>query len=315
MESEMTAYLAAAIARGVAATDRLAAAVLDLAARPDDLAAVAAVCEDPEAIPQTALAPLLAALSSAMLTGDLIGRYHVARELAAAKIPVAPIAHAFPGQAGGVRYAELGTLDVEPLPPAEAIDYFRTKVPMQKTAFEELSDIYRGRAFTIARQVGQRSVSIVQDLLTDILRTGGTLADFREGLAEAAAAGGIRTVNPYHAATVFQTNVQTAYNAGRYDLYTASEVADAFPYFQYHTVGDDRVRPSHAQMDGYLARRDAPVWDLWWPPNGFNCRCTVTAVSAPEAEAGKMKPSRRQVPNPDDGFAGNPAQAIRTTGV
>ena len=93
------------------------------------------------------------------------------------------------------------------------------------------------------------------------------------------------------------------------------EVAEAFPYFQYHTVGDDRVRPAHAQMDGYIARRDDPVWDVWWPPNGYNCRCTVTAISGIEAKAEGIRPSRRQVPQVDEGFAGNAARAIRTTGV
>lgn len=51
--------------------------------------------------------------------------------------------------------------------------------------------------------------------------------------------------------------------------------AKELPMLTYHTVGDARVRPEHAAMDGVTR----PVEDKWWnrfmPPNGWNCRCTV----------------------------------------
>jgi SPP1 gp7 family putative phage head morphogenesis protein len=98
------------------------------------------------------------------------------------------------------------------------------------------------------------------------------MRDFLAGLEEAADAGGITSINPYHAETVFRTNVQTAYNAGRREMYHAEGMAEAFPFFQNHTVGDDRVRPAHAAMDGFIARRDDPIWQRAWPPYGFQCR-------------------------------------------
>ena len=288
-----------------------------------DYDGVRAALADPAAVvPSTALAPLLAALSASMVTGDLLGRYQVVREAAAQRVTIAPIEHAFPGQAafsdgptGPTSPTGRTLLVPEPLPPQEAIDLFKSKLPMTTTAFNEISDIYRGRAFTIAKQQTVDAVATVQDWLTKSLEDGSTFRDFLGGLSEAAAAGGISAVNPYHAATVFVTNIQTAYNAGRWEMYNAPSVVDAFPYFQYHTVGDDRVRPTHAQMDGYIARRDDPVWNLWWPPNGFNCRCTCTAISKYEIQDRGIRPSRRQVPNPDPGFAGNAALAIRTAGL
>ena len=42
-----------------------------------------------------------------------------------------------------------------------------------------------------------------------------------------------------------------------------------------------------------------------------NCRCTVTAISIEETEAKGIQPSRRAVPQPDPGFAGNAAKDIR----
>jgi SPP1 gp7 family putative phage head morphogenesis protein len=51
--------------------------------------------------------------------------------------------------------------------------------------------------------------------------------------------------------------------------------AEIFPVLQYVTVGDDRVRPSHAELDGLKRRVDDPIWREIWPQNGWGCRCTV----------------------------------------
>jgi SPP1 gp7 family putative phage head morphogenesis protein len=322
MEQETAVLLSGAIARGARAMDAVAGDVLAAVRRADSYEAVAAVLQDPLTIVDTQTrGAMLLALDAAMVTGDLLGRAQVTREAAAQGVQIAPLAHAFPGQTafaeaqGSSGAGGMGTLDVEPLPPLDAIAYFTGKVPLTRTAFDEISDIYRGRAFTIAGQQTVEAVATVQDWLTKSLQEGSTFRDFLGGLAEAAEAGGIRAVNPYHAATVFLTNVQTAYNAGRWEMYNAPEVVDAFPYYQYHTVGDDRVRPTHAQMDGYIAKRDDPVWNLWWPPCGFNCRCTCTAISKYEIQNSGIRPSTRQVPQPDPGFAGNAALAIRSAGL
>jgi len=44
---------------------------------------------------------------------------------------------------------------------------------------------------------------------------------------------------------------------------------------QYSTVGDSNVRPSHAAMDKYTAPKSAAFWRVNYPPNGWNCRCSV----------------------------------------
>ena len=53
------------------------------------------------------------------------------------------------------------------------------------------------------------------------------------------------------------------------------EIGDAFPYSEYLTRDDRRVRPTHQAMYGFVAVKS---WDGWMkilPPNGFNCRCYV----------------------------------------
>lgn len=47
---------------------------------------------------------------------------------------------------------------------------------------------------------------------------------------------------------------------------------------QYRTVGDERVRESHAALDGITLPPSDPFWNDYLPPNGWRCRCDVDQV-------------------------------------
>ena len=47
---------------------------------------------------------------------------------------------------------------------------------------------------------------------------------------------------------------------------------------QYRTAGDDKVRPEHAALNGVTRPMNDPFWETYYPPNGWNCRCTVVQV-------------------------------------
>lgn len=49
------------------------------------------------------------------------------------------------------------------------------------------------------------------------------------------------------------------------------------PLLRYVTVGDDRVRPAHRLLEGVVRPVDDPFWNIYYPPNGWNCRCIVFA--------------------------------------
>ncbi len=56
-------------------------------------------------------------------------------------------------------------------------------------------------------------------------------------------------------------------------------VADGDRYnLQYRTQHDDKVRPEHAALDGVTLPPSDPFWESYYPPNGWNCRCTVAQV-------------------------------------
>ena len=49
-------------------------------------------------------------------------------------------------------------------------------------------------------------------------------------------------------------------------------------YLQYRTAGDSKVRPEHAALNGVTLPPSDPFWQTYYPPNGWNCRCTVVQV-------------------------------------
>ena len=47
---------------------------------------------------------------------------------------------------------------------------------------------------------------------------------------------------------------------------------------QYRTTGDGRVRRTHRMLHNITLPVTSPFWDKYFPPNGWNCRCTVVQV-------------------------------------
>ena len=54
---------------------------------------------------------------------------------------------------------------------------------------------------------------------------------------------------------------------------------DGYRYnLQYRTANDNRVRPEHAALHGVTLPISSSFWEEYYPPNGWNCRCTVVQV-------------------------------------
>lgn len=81
-----------------------------------------------------------------------------------------------------------------------------------------------------------------------------------------------------------------------------AENEDLYPNLRYDAVGDSDTRPEHARLDGLVYPINDPFWNRNYPPNGWNCRCSVTQTDEPVS---KNKPESFE---PDKGFDMNPGK-------
>ena len=197
----------------------------------------------------------------------------------------------------------------EPLPFEEAIEFFKDKLPLTKKQFASLAKEAKVKAFMLAGEQNLQLIERVKKRLEKALAEGTTFRDFKKEVGTLFDNLGITPINTYHLETVFRTNVQTAYQVGRYKQMTHPDVAAARPYWQYNAVDDAGSRPEHLAQNGKVYPADHSFWDEWYPPNGFNCRCTVTTLSPEEVEEENLEViDAMPILHPDRGFVGNPGK-------
>lgn len=217
---------------------------------------------------------------------------------------------------------DLGSrLSTDPITFEEAIKYFGGKVSLTPAQFQRIADKYKALAFTVAGYTKVEMLKAFQDELLKAISGGTTMNDFRNSMNDFLERRGYEGMTPFQADNIFRTNVQTAYQVGHYEQMTDPEVLQLRPYWQYDAVNDSHTRPSHLAMDGKVFPADSPVWDTWYPPNGFRCRCSVHTLSQRQVDDMGLTvegtvPGRAEMPDgrvatlqPDPGFRQNPAKA------
>ena len=68
---------------------------------------------------------------------------------------------------------------------------------------------------------------------------------------------------------------------------------DVFPFWQYHSMGDDHVRPTHEALDGVVLPCDHEFWKTHFPPWEFGCRCQVIPISQADKEELEQRDEKR----------------------
>lgn len=82
--------------------------------------------------------------------------------------------------------------------------------------------------------------------------------------------------------TIFETNIRTSYMAGRLRQMRDPDVVKVRPYWQYRHA-ETRVpmspREEHVRWDNMVLAWDDPWWDVYFPPNDWQCSCGVRTLS------------------------------------
>lgn len=83
---------------------------------------------------------------------------------------------------------------------------------------------------------------------------------------------------------------------------------------QYRTAHDEKVRATHAALHNTTLPPDDPFWDEYYPPLGWNCRCTVVQVRRgkyPESDSSTSIANGRAATEKTPSFRFNPGKTMK----
>lgn len=165
---------------------------------------------------------------------------------------------------------------------------------------------YNAISLTSLRNLAAPVERKVRETISDLIGSGSTLKNAIDKLDEALNKLGVGKVEENKLEAVFRTQLQTSFNAGRWQADQDPDIQEILWGYKYVTVGDDRVREEHAELDGVTLPKDDPFWEKYWPPNGWNCRCQVIPVFEEREHVQPGKLEDGSIPQPDEGFGFNP---------
>jgi SPP1 gp7 family putative phage head morphogenesis protein len=186
----------------------------------------------------------------------------------------------------------------------EAIHAFERRLPVSRGEWDKLAERERKFAFTVSAVSQADMILDVYDAIEAAVRDGTDLETFKANVQESLfKEWGAEDASRVE--TIFRTNVQTAYNEGRYEVYSAPAVKEARPYFRFDAIDDDRADDECLDLNGTVLEQDDEFWDENHPPLHFNCRCVITGLSKEEAEDEGVDEAP-DTDHADDGFGGRP---------
>ena len=174
-------------------------------------------------------------------------------------------------------------MTIETFPNEAAADYIRGKAVADPKNFGNLPDQLKQRAFTVAGIEQLDALRRIRDAVAK-LPEGASWDEAKREIASEMSpyTGGDDKAAKARADFMLRTHGFQAYAVARHQQQMS--VARDFPYWKYETVGDSRVRPGHAALDGKVLRADDPWWKTHYPPWDWGCRCIVVAIDEDDVE-------------------------------
>lgn len=196
-------------------------------------------------------------------------------------------------------------VSADPVDFDDAIAWFRKRVAMTKADFERLSAAAKRKAFFVSNVAQLELIQQVWDAIDKAVKEGTPLADFKKTIGSELRKAWAGTVDdpPWRLETIFRTNVQNAYGAGRYRQATHPDVAGDRPVWMFDAILDGRTTDICEACDGTKLPNDDAWWKTHLPPLHFNCRSSFIALT--DKQAGKITLVAPTQP-PQDGFGGVP---------
>jgi SPP1 gp7 family putative phage head morphogenesis protein len=185
-----------------------------------------------------------------------------------------------------------------------AIEFLSRRMNIGSGELAALSDTYDAAAMEVVRDSTTALEASLQRAVLDTTQQGGGVTEGLTALRKAFESEGFTPGADHELQAIFRTQVQQAYGAGRWQSLTDPDLGDLVKGFEYVSVHDERTRPTHEMMDGVRRPVNDEVWNRWWCPCGWNCRCSNLEL------IDDFEPTDVPDVQPDPGFGFNPGKVF-----
>ncbi|MDA8428929.1 MAG: DUF935 family protein [Geobacteraceae bacterium] len=203
--------------------------------------------------------PVANALASAQILANLIGRDEIMTALA------------------------LNAEDVQPisLPFDEAIQFFRQKLGLKSATWSYVYAEEHDHAFTVAGVMRDDMLTDFRTAIDQAIAEGTTYQAFLGDFDTIVAKYGwsYNGTRGWRSRVIYDTNIRTSYQAGRFAQMTDPDVLKYRPNWMYQHGDSRHPRPLHLSWNGIVLPADDPWWQTHFTPNGWGCKCRVVPLS------------------------------------
>ena len=186
------------------------------------------------------------------------------------------LSKAFRGMMSALFRQKGATLDIHILTSGEAQHFISTHASILDSTFREvrMSDIMR-RRLTDSDYIfsGIKTFHELNEAFPSLLDENGVRKPFERFLNDVQSID--KTYNQHYLRAEYNFAHASASMAAKWEQIAGD--GDRYN-LQYRTAGDDHVRPEHAALAGVTLPPSDPFWASYYPPNGWNCRCTAVQV-------------------------------------
>lgn len=187
----------------------------------------------------------------------------------------------------------------------DALNFLQERLKTPEFILEDLQRQYGPAAARMTDQIASTLEYRMNQAMLDLTRQGAGVRDAIKAMQQVYRTEGMAPEANYRLETMFRTQTQIAYSAGRENSLDDDAVQEILWGFEYVAIEDDRTTELCQSLHGTKRPKDDPFWDQFTPPNHYNCRSAKvelfdddTATDVPDVK-------------PTPGFGFNPGNVFR----
>lgn len=182
------------------------------------------------------------------------------------------------------------------------LSYLQNKIPVAGFSHYDIWLEDHAVAFTVAKMMSEDLLQDTQKALVRALQQGKSFHQFKKELKPYLMSKGwwgqqymidpkdgekklVQLGSTRRLKLIFETNIRTAQAKGQWERIWRNR--DILPYLEYIESTSDSQREQHLEFVGLILPVEHPFWDKNFPPNGYNCKCSVLALTKKDAIAKK----------------------------